>query len=151
MIERYRLSRRKPQGSGGGNAMVVCVRYASWHISEKRSPLEVYSASCTYIDVRGEREGGGEGGSSSSQCVRRWKKGRKGWLSLPPRLVGANEGGTDRPVCTLPLSGSCRASTPNRIHVALRSLCNAVSLSLFLSHHLLRNSADREVGVLCSG
>ena len=94
-------------------------------------------------------------GPSSSQCVRHWKKGRKGWLSLPPRLVGANEGGTDRPVCTLPLSGSCRASTPNRIHVALRSLCAtpclSLSLSLFLSHHLLRNSADREVGVLCSG
>lgn len=57
IIGRYRLSRRKPQGSGGGNAAVVCVRYASWHISEKRSPLEVYSASCTYIDGS-ERERG---------------------------------------------------------------------------------------------
>ena len=129
IIGRYRLSRRKPQGSGGGNAAVVCVRYASWHISEKRSPLEVYSASCTYIDGS-ERERASEG-PSSSQCVRHWKKGRKGWLSLPPRLVGANEGGTDRPVCTLPLSGSCRASTPNRIHVALRSLCATPCLSPF--------------------
>ena len=135
----------------------MCVRYASWHISEKRSPLEVYSASCTYIDGSKRERERERRGPSSSQCVRHWKKGRKGWLSLPPRLVGANEGGTDRPVCTLPLSGSCRASTPNRIHVALRSLCAtpclslSLSLSLFLSHHLLRNSADREVGVLCSG
>lgn len=62
IIGRYRLSRRKPQGSGGGNAAVVCVRYASWHISEKRSPLEVYSASCTYIDGS-EREREGERGA----------------------------------------------------------------------------------------
>lgn len=119
-------------------------------IFPRRDLLSRFIARVVPTSMLEERERG-EGGSSSSQCVRRWKKGRKGWLSLPPRLVGANEGGTDRPVCTLPLSGSCRASTPNRIHVALRSLCNAVSLSLFLSHHLLRNSADREVGVLCSG
>lgn len=81
MIERYRLSRRKPQGSGGGNATVVCVRYASWHISEKRSPLEVYSASCTYIDARGERERG-EGGVLF-QPVRSALEERKKRLAKP--------------------------------------------------------------------
>lgn len=134
MIRRYRLSGTKPQDTGGKPFCAFGMRAG---IFPRRGLVEVYGASCTYIDVR----------RPSSSHFFDIEKGRKGWLSLPPWLVGANEGGTDRPVCTLPLSGSCR---PRSVHVA-SWLGAAACLSPFLSHQLLRNSADREAGVLCSG
>lgn len=72
----------------------------------------------------------------------------------PPRLVGANEGGTDRPVCALPLSGSCRASTPKcTLHRSQRRLSFSLRVFASLFHHpsylVLRNFVEREAGTLC--
>jgi len=76
--------------------------------------------SCTYNDA----------GAALPGALRHREKKKRLRLSLPPRLVGANEGGTDRPVCALPLSGSCRASTPKcTLHTAAGA---APSLPLLL-------------------
>jgi len=95
--------------------------YACWHISEKRPRRGLWRE--LYLQRRWAPLPGALFGTG--------RKEEKTRLSLPPRLVGANEGGTDRPVYALPLSGSCRASTPKcTLH---RSRCSAVSLSLSLS------------------
>lgn len=92
-------------------------RYARWHISEKRPRRGLWRE--LYLQRRWASPPGALFGAG--------RKEEKTRLSLPPRLVGANEGGTDGPVYALPLSGSCRASTPKcTLH---RSRCSAVSLS----------------------
>lgn len=115
-------------------------------IFPRRDLVEVYGASCTYNDAGAPLPGALFGTGRKEEKTR---------LSLPPRLVGANEGGTDRPVYALPLSGSCRASTPKcTLH---RSRCSAVSLSfsccpsasLYPSYLVLRNFVEREAGTLC--
>ncbi|KYM88853.1 hypothetical protein ALC53_02618 [Atta colombica] len=118
--------------------------YACWHISEKRPRRGLWRE--LYLQRRWAPLPGALFGTG--------RKEEKTRLSLPPRLVGANEGGTDRPVYALPLSGSCRASTPKcTLH---RSRCSAVSLSLSLcpsvslysSYLVLRNFVEREAGTL---
>lgn len=94
------------------------LRYARWHISEKRPRRGLWRE--LYLQRRWAPLPGALFGTG-----RREEKTR---LSLPPRLVGANEGGTDRPVYALPLSRSCRASTPKcTLH-----RCSAVFLSFSL-------------------
>lgn len=78
------------------------LRYARWHISEKRPRRGLWRE--LYLQRRWD--------PSLPRRSSASRKEEKTRLSPPPRLVGANEGGTDRPVCALPLSGSCRASTP---------------------------------------
>jgi len=117
------------------------LRYARWHISEKRPRRGLWRE--LYLQRRWA--------SLPSALFGTGRKEEKTRLSLPPRLVGANEGGTDRPVYALPLSGSCRASTPKcTLH---RSRCSAVSLypsaSLYPSYLVLRNFVEREAGTLC--
>lgn len=102
---------------GGGKSFCgsACELAYFWEETSSR----FMTRACTYIDARRP---------SPRHCSAPRKDG-KGWLSLPPRLVGANEGGTDRPVCTLPLSGSCRASTPR---CTLRCVqCNGMSPFFF--------------------
>lgn len=121
------------------------LRYARWHISKKRPRRGLWRE--LYLQRRWASPPGALFGAG--------RKEEKTQLSLPPRLVGANEGGTDGPVYALPLSGSCRASTPKcRLH---RSWCSAVSLSfsfcpsvsLYPSYLVLRNFVKREAGTLC--
>lgn len=93
-------------------------------IFPRRDLVEVYGASCTYNDA----------GAPLPRRSSASRKEEKTWLSPPPRLVGANEGGTDRPVCALPLSGSCRASTPKcTLHQRRLSLSRYASSHLFSS------------------
>lgn len=122
------------------------LRYARWHISEKRPRRGLWRE--LYLQRRWAPLPDALFGTG--------RKEEKTRLSLPPRLVGANEGGTDRPVCALPLSGSCRASTPKcTLH---RGRCSAVPLSfslcpsvssLHFSYLVLRNFVEREAGTLC--
>lgn len=89
------------------------LRYARWHISEKRPRRGLWRE--LYLQRRWD--------PSLPRRSSASRKEEKTRLSPPPRLVGANEGGTDRPVCALPLSGSCRASTPKcTLHRSQRRL-----------------------------
>jgi len=98
------------------------LRYARWHISEKRPRRGLWRE--LYL----QRRRGPSTGRSSAP-----RKEEKTRLNLPPRLVGANEGGTDRPVYALPLSRSCRASTPKCTLHYSRHGAPSLSLSLSLS------------------
>lgn len=116
------MKRFDPRGQATGctKRTVLCFGMRAG-IFPRRDLVEVYGASCTYNDVGPLYQA-----LSSAPAE---KKKRLG-LSLPPRLVGANEGGTDRPVYALPLSGSCRASTPKcTLHCGR---CSAVFLSFSL-------------------
>lgn len=120
------------------------LRYACWHISEKRPRRGLWRE--LYLQRR--RDPSLPKRSSAS------RKEEKTRLSPPPRLVGANEGGTDRPVCALPLSGSCRASTPKcTLHRSQRRLSFSLRASSCLfsspSYLVLRNFVEWEAGTLC--
>lgn len=92
----------------------------------RRGLVEVYDATRTYLHRRSK---------ALFQALFGTEKGRKGWLSLPPRLGGANEGGTDRPVCTLPLSGSILSCLDPEVHVAsVLVSATCVSLSPLFPH-----------------